>query len=61
MDIPNTPLDTSHDVLKLIGSEFLHLPLDRRSAAKHGGKHGLICANAVVCSIEVRDELGQRK
>ena len=45
-------MDTSHGVLELIGSEFFHLPLDRRSAAKHGGENGLVRANTIVCSVE---------
>lgn len=49
-------MDMSHGVLKLLGSEFLHLPLERWSQVKHGGEHGLVRANAVVCSVEMRDE-----
>ena len=36
---------------RFIGSEFLHLPLDRQSAVKHGGKHGHVRANIFVCSV----------
>jgi len=51
IDIPGAPMETSDGVLEFIGSEFLHLPLDRQSAVKHGGKHGRVRANTVVCSV----------
>jgi hypothetical protein len=52
INIPCAPFDTSHGVLELFRGEFLHLPLERHSAAKHGREHGLIRANAVVCPIK---------
>ena len=56
IDIPNAPMDIPHGVLELFWSEFLHLPLKGWSEPKHGGEHDLVRANAVVCSVEIRDE-----